>query len=227
MPQYRDIVFTSGEYYHVFNRGVERRPIFTNDRDYKRALATLTYYRSSSPPVRFSKFLTTPIDSKAELVKRLAASPLDVSLVSYCLMPNHFHFLVQQLSENGVPKFVSKFSNSYTKYFNTKHSRVGPLLQGNFKAVLVESEEQLLHLSRYIHINPVVSSLVKRNELSTYRWSSFNEYLTHISSGIVDPTSVMFRFPNSQKYLDFCQNHLNYAQELERIKHLTIDIDLS
>lgn len=224
MATIRNLIFSPGEYYHVFNRGVEKRPIFTEKRDYARAQSTIFYYRYSLPPAKFSKFLQTPRDQKPQLNKSLLKSPKDVTLLAYCLMPNHFHFLLRQESDNGTPHFVSKFSNSYTKYFNTKHTRVGPLLQGTFKAVHVESEEQLIHLSRYIHINPVVSPLIKKESLSTYSWSSLHEYLDPTDNNLTDPTIVLSIFPTTSKYLEFCQNHLAYAEELERIKHLTIDV---
>lgn len=223
MSSTRNLVFSPGEYYHIFNRGVEKRPIFTEKRDYARAESTITYYRYSHPPVKFSKYLHTSKDQKPELHKSLLKSPKDVIVLAYCLMPNHFHFLLRQESDNGISRFVSKFSNSYTKYFNTKHTRVGPLFQGTFKAVLVESEEQLIHLSRYIHINPFASSLVKKESLTTYPWSSFHEYLNPTAQNLTDQTIILSLFRSTVNYLEFCQNHLAYAEELERIKHLAID----
>ncbi|TSC84548.1 MAG: hypothetical protein G01um101416_1062 [Microgenomates group bacterium Gr01-1014_16] len=224
MSTARNLVFSPGEYYHVFNRGVEKRPIFTEKRDYIRAQSTIFYYKHSHPPVKYSKYLSTPRDQRSKLNAALSQSAKDVAILSYCLMPNHFHFLLRQESENGIPQFISKFSNSYTKYFNTKHTRVGPLLQGTFKAVIVESEEQLIHLSRYIHINPVVSSLIKKIDLVSYPWSSMHEYITPTTYNLSDPSVIISIFRSTSKYLEFCQNHLAYAEELERIKHLTIDI---
>src|SRR5438132_12702278 len=91
-------------------------------------------------------------------------------------MPNHFHFILKQRKENGISIFISLLINSYTKYFNTKYTRVGALLQGAFKSVIVESDEQLIHLSRYVHLNPRVSGLTKN--LESYPWSSYKEYLS-------------------------------------------------
>ena len=83
-------------------------------------------------------------------------------------MPNHFHLLLKQTIDNGISHFLSKFTNSYTKYFNTKYNRVGPVFQGVFKSVHIESDEQLMHLSRYIHLNPVVSAVVEKQNLLSY-----------------------------------------------------------
>lgn len=223
MSSARNLVFSPGEYYHIFNRGVEKRPIFTEKRDYVRALSTIFYYKHAHPPVKYSKYLSTPRDQRSELNEILNKSPKDVTILAYCLMPNHFHFLIRQESDIGISQFLSKFSNSYTKYFNTKHTRVGPLLQGTFKAVIVDSEEQLIHLSRYIHINPVVSSIIKKTDLIDYPWSSMHEYITPTPNDLSDPSIIMPIFHSTDKYLEFCQNHLDYAEELERIKHLTID----
>ena len=98
-----------------------------------------------------------------------------VDIGAYCLMPNHFHILLQQLQDNGISTFVRKLLNSYTRYFNTKNERIGPLFQGQFKAVRVESDEQLLHLTRYIHLNPLVGYVVK--DLRNFEWSSYLDYI--------------------------------------------------
>lgn len=93
-------------------------------------------------------------------------------------MPNHFHLLLKQTKENGISKLVANFQNSYTRYFNLKNERVGPLFQGVFKALRVKTDEQLIHVSRYIHLNPYSSSVIKSfEELKRYPWSSVEEYL--------------------------------------------------
>src|SRR3989344_5153880 len=162
MPS-RIIPFVNGHFYHVYNRGSERRSTFENQRDYQRFLKTLKYYQIEGPKPRFSKFPSLTI-TKLDNSKRL------VEIIAYCLMPNHFHLLLKQVRDNGITESLSKVSNSYTKYFNTKHSRVGHLFQGEFKAVIIESDEQLVHVSRYIHLNPISSALVKN--LEQYKWSS-------------------------------------------------------
>lgn len=90
-------------------------------------------------------------------------------------MPNHFHLLLQQIRDGGITEFISKLTNSYTRYFNIRNKRIGPLFQGEFKAVHVETDEQLIHLSRYIHLNPIVSYITKK--LESYQWFSYLEYL--------------------------------------------------
>ena len=133
----------SGEYYHIYNRGSEKRDIYTQPRDYTRFQKTFYYYQFSDPKPKFSQF------KKSNLFKPLLNEKL-VEIICYCLMPNHFHFLIKQLKEKGISIFLSQLSNSYTKYFNVKYGRIGPLLQGAFKAVRIETDEQFIHVSRYI-----------------------------------------------------------------------------
>src|SRR3989344_7863223 len=167
MP-YRITPFETAGFYHIYNRGVEKRQIFLTERDYERFLQTLYYYQFSGPKPKFSnkyRFKNKEFDK----------NPKIVDLLAFCLMPNHFHLLIKQLGDGGTQEFLSKIANSYTKYFNTKHKRVGPLFQGQFKAVLIESDEQLIHVSRYIHLNPFVSELV--SDLTIFPYSSYKYFL--------------------------------------------------
>ncbi|TSC86050.1 MAG: hypothetical protein G01um10147_988 [Microgenomates group bacterium Gr01-1014_7] len=209
--------FVSGEYYHIYNRGSEKRKIFTQPRDFTRFLKTLFYYQFTGPRPSFSKFAK----SQLNLSKPLGEEKI-VELVCYCLMPNHFHFLIRQLKDNGISKFMGQISNSYTKYFNIKYSRVGPLLQGAFKAVLIESEEQLIHVSRYIHLNPVVSGIV--NKPDDYSWSSFPEYM-HPTSNLCVSNEILGLFSSREKYKEFVEAQIDYGKKLEQMKHAFIDIE--
>lgn len=211
MP-YRIIPFVNGHIYHIYNRGVQKHPIFFDNWDRGRFLEALQYYQFSGPKPRFSIFRKTKI-YRTEL-----KDPL-VKIVAYCLMPNHFHLLIQQISEGGITEFVSKLSNSYTKYINTKYDFVGPLLQGEFKAVLVESDEQLMHVNRYIHLNPVSALMVR--DLTGYKWSSYPEYIDDNHSKICYPDPVLELFPSKEKYKEFIKDQSDYILSLESIlKHV-------
>lgn len=115
---------------------------------------------------------------------------------------------------------MANFSNSYTKYFNTKYQRVGPLLQGIFKAVHVESDEQLIHLSRYIHLNPVSGFIVRPEELASYQWSSYPGYLKNLDEGA---KAVMDFFKSPKDYQKFVLDQVDYAKKLKEIDFLTIN----
>lgn len=219
----RIIPLATGEFYHVYNRGVTHQNIFSSKKDYERLLLCLSYYRFSTPPVKLSRFLQLPKDEREVILERLEKEDNNtVRLSAFCLMPNHFHLLMQQTSEGGISKFMKKITDSYTRYFNTKNERVGPLFQGAFKAVHVTNNEQLLHLSRYIHLNPLVSFVVKDNDFISYPWSSLQNYL-ETTSKIINTKPILDQFKSSNKYLEFVLDQADYGKKLERIKHLTLE----
>lgn len=213
MPR-RTTLLQNDYFYHIYNRGVEKRQIYLIDRDYERFLETLYYYQFSGPKPRFSNRYRF---KKNEFNK----NPKIVEIICYCLMPNHFHILLKQLADNGIREFISNISNSYTKYFNTKHTRIGPLLQGEFKAVPVESEEQLIHLSRYIFLNPYVAGITK--DWEDFPYSSFKELSGKVGTLICNVKDVLGLFKNIDDYRSFISDHASYALDLAHIKHLLVD----
>ena len=217
------IPLVTHETYHVFNRGLDKRPTFRNQREYARAYQTLKYYRFLNLPVKLSRFLELNEGQRQKIMQE-CSSQLKISILAYCFMPNHFHFLIRQEADNGISKFMSDFLNSYTKYFNTKEGRVGQLFLNNFKSVRVESEEQLLHLSRYIHLNPFSSFVVKEIEdLEKYEWSSFQEYLQKSEDYICEKETILSYFKNTERYKQFVLDRADYQRELKRIEHLTLE----
>ena len=213
----------NGEYYHIYNRGVARQPIFERKRDYDRFLLTLSYYRFAHPPQRLSLFLELSETARVEAFKRLEQSTdLLVDILCFVLMPNHFHLLVKQRSDDGISTYIRRSNNSYSRYFTTKYTRPGALFQGVFKAVHIETDEQLIHLSRYIHLNPFNSFVVKEEDFWDYPWSSLSSYLGNAQS-FVDPTPVLTHFHFPDVYKQFLMDHADYAKKLEEIKHLTLE----
>ena len=224
MATFRRVILAEGQVYHIFNRGIEKRTIFTTKWEYQRALEIIKYYRFSNLPFRLSQLLKLAKDEREQVLSEInKKNDKLVEIISFCLMPNHFHLILRQLQSDGIKKIISNFTNSYTKYFNTKHERVGPLFEGIFKAVLVESDEQLIHLSRYIHLNPVSSFLIPNEELENYIWSSLPEYLENIDDGICSKDTVLSLFPSIESYHKFILDQISYAQELDKIKHLTME----
>lgn len=213
----RSVPLITGETYHIFNRGNEKRSIFTQPRDYKRFLRTVYYYQFQGPKAKFSNHGLFNLRSfNPDPSNKL------VQIFCYCLMPNHFHLLVKQLKDKGISIFLSQISNSYTKYFNTKYDRVGSLLQGTFKSVLIESDEQFIHLSRYIHINPVVAKIVER--LGQYPWSSYEEYMQE-KVNVCSTEKVLNYFTSKEKYREFLEDQIEYGETLELIKHQLVDTE--
>ena len=122
MP-YRKVILASEQIYHIFNRGVAALPIFFNRREYLRFLRLVDYYRFSNTPFSFSQFMSL---SKGEKEKKLTElrrkNAIHVEIITYCLMPNHFHLLLKQITEKGISVFMTNLQNSYVKYFNIKLS---------------------------------------------------------------------------------------------------------
>lgn len=211
MP-YRTTPLVSGQFYHVFNRGVEKRRVFIDKRERVRFLEAIKYYRQSDSKTKFSQ--TTLEEREHESQSKL------VEVIAYCLMPNHFHLLLQQLQDNGISTFIRKLINSYTRYFNTKNERIGPLFQGQFKAVRVESDEQLLHLTRYIHLNPLVGYVVKN--LRNFEWSSYLTYIGQDNNQICQRNTIE-KLISLKGYEQFVLDQADYAKKLDQVKHLLLD----
>lgn len=214
MPS-RIVPLATGECYHIFNRGVNKLPFFNSVYDYKRFMRSMLYYQTEGPKPSFSLF--SPMNQELNRNKKI------VDIICYCLMPNHFHFLLRQVKDKGITEFLGKFSNSYTKYFNIKHGRVGPILQGEFKSVLVENNEQLLHLSRYIHLNPLVSGVTQ--DLENYQWSSYPEYLNSSGTDLCSKGVILNQFKEIQGYKQFVLDQVGYGMELEHLKHHLLDFE--
>lgn len=206
--------FEEGGFYHVFNRGVEKRDIFLDEQDYNMFLYYLFVYTTPLEEVLI-KYPLLPI--------RLYNKNLhgQIEIISFCLMPNHFHFLLRQDTIDGVQKLLKQMTNAYTLYFNNKYQRVGGLVQGRYKAVMIETDELLIHVSRYIHLNPVVSSLVESPE--DYKWSNYPEYLGRFCIIKCSTDYILSYFSSKEKYKKFVENQIDYAKKLEKIKHLTLE----
>lgn len=187
-------VFTNNKIYHVLNRGVEKRNIFIDNHDYLRFIHCLFEFNDINPAnnafYHFHK-LTNEVEPRY-IGKEQKPRKLLVKILAFCLMPNHFHLLLQQIRDGGIVKFMQKLGTGYTMYFNKLRERVGPLFQGKFKAVLVDEEAHFLHLPYYIHLNPLDLKFPEwRNYggstsldwkgatkfLEKYRWSSYLDYI--------------------------------------------------
>ena len=224
MPQ-RLTLLISGEIYHIFNRSIAQQPIFKTLRDHQRALGLVAFYLYQNPPLRYSHFNRLPQDQKADFLETLAKSKKRlVEILAFCIMPNHFHFLLKQLEDQGIAKFMNNFQHSYSKYYNVKNERTGSLFQAMFKGVRVESDEQLLHVSRYIHINPVSSFLINIKSLEHYPWSSLNYYIKNTNGlTFINAKPVLEHFKSKGGYKKFVFDQADYQQKLDRIKHLTLE----
>src|SRR3989344_8589866 len=215
MP-YRYIPLASDTIYHIINRGFDQKNIFKNDSDYEKFIDTFAYYKFKDVGLRFSVYQDrSDIDKKQITDNLMVASKLNVKILAYCLMPNHFHFLLKQITENGIQNFISKICVSYSKYFNLKYNSRGPLFEGRFKNKVIDSENILLHVSRYIHLNPYSASLVKDfDALIQYPFSSLREYLNLVNIHICSSEIMMSYFPSSRDYKRFVKDQADYQRKL-------------
>ena len=222
----RKTPLATGHVYHIFNRGVNKQAIFFDKSDYTRFLKAAIHYKSKS-----TKFGYELENERVSIVDdtgssgELALQPKvpKVEVLAYCLMPNHFHFLIKQLEDEGITGFMRRLMNSYAHYINVKRKRVGPLFAGRFKNVLIETDEQFLHVSRYIHLNPLVSGLV--DSLEGYPWSSYACYVNGADDKLCSPDGVVKMFESATEYKKFVLDQADYGRELERIKHLVLDVE--
>jgi len=223
-PKNRIKTYVEGGIYHVYNRGVEGRKIFEHDQDY---LVFLQYLKQALTPLPKKGLLKVPFTLQGSTFQGVPRQPKnfvnDVELLGFCLMQDHFHFLLKQKHKTGMAKFMQSIGTRYSMYFNKKYERTGRLFQGIYKAVLVTEDSHLLHLSRYIHLNPREYTI---NLEKAY--SSYPVYLKKVSIDWVKPKMIVDIFKNTkdplvntESYKDFVENPNNDTEK--HLGKLTIE----
>jgi len=224
----RNIEISIDEHYHVYNRGAHKRVIFHDEADYVRFLFLILFLQSPlsfdqvSRPVH--RFLKQHVKHRvfdisegdiAEVVRGRY-----VELLSFCLMPNHFHLILREAKEGGIAHYMQRVLNGYTKYYNAKYGVSGHLFQGPYKAVHVESNDQLLYLSAYIHRNPRELPRWKDKE-KEYEWSSFRDYIGENRwSGLLSTTLILEQFKTKNEYEKFVHTSAAKLSDEERKSEL-------
>lgn len=205
----RKIQFIPNSYYHVCNRSNDERSMFLDEKDYARLLFSILFYqapvpfynlgRQTSCFVRHSMF-----NISSDILKKVVATRR-VELNIFTIMPNHFHLLLQEKSKKGISLYLQRLQNGYAKYFNTKYKKRGHLFQGAFRAIPVETDEQLLYLSAYIHRNPRELKEWKRKE-TEYPWSSYQDLIGKNRWGeLLRPNIILNQFSNTGAYHKFVE----------------------
>ena len=216
------MILATNEIYHVFNRSIAKENIFSSRINFRKAKEIVEFYRFPQK-LRLSKFKTLTEDLKNDYRLSLQdQSPL-IEIYAFSLMPNHYHFLVKQLRDNGLARFVSNFQNSFAKVFNIKNDRDGALFQNSFKAKRVETDEQFVHVSRYIHLNPVTAYLIKFNELKDYPLTSFPNYVYENKDLFVNTKFLLGMFKSAENYIKFVADQVGYQRELALVRDLIIE----
>lgn len=224
----RRVKLNTEEYYHIYNRGVDKRNIFIDARDYERYLYLL-FACNDTKPLLNSQFYYRGF---ASIEKYPREREQLVDIVCFCLMPNHFHAVLRQKRENGISLFMQKIGTGYTMYFNTRYKRSGVLFQGVFKSIHIDEERYLTHLTRYIHLNPIdlKNHRWKEANLSKdtyefvrkYNWSSYADYLGHGKfSKIINPSLLSELYRTPIEYENFVKDWT--SQDLKPIeKHILL-----
>lgn len=215
-------ILATNEIYHVFNKSVGYEDVFTGKKEFRRFLDLINYYRFN-PTLSFSKHKNLPDEEKKKTYNTIKSLPKIVELYAFALMPNHFHLLIKQLEEKGIQRFLSNIQNGFAKYFNIKNERSGTLFQKAFKAKRVINDEIFLHLSRYIHLNPITSYLIDSKELTIYPWTSYPHYYENNINDLVNTKTILTLSGSKEKYINFVNNQEDYQKRLQRIKKFLFD----
>jgi len=199
--------YVDNGYYHIFNRGVEKRSIFLDQQDYEQFLNYLNEYLQPKDDQSFFNKLSHPglrSREKDKIIRMMRMNNFsgEISLIAYALMPNHFHLLVKQKNSVSINTFMRSLCTRYVQFFNRKYQRVGPLFQGVYKAVLIKDQSHYLHLSRYMHAQTLKFTDVDHNIVQP---SSYPEYIGDRKTAWVHPQEILSFFNNSYPALSYAQ----------------------
>jgi len=193
----RDLL-VNDEFYHIYNRGADKREVFLTRHDYSRFLSSIVEFNTELPGWQIRNLKNSGIKVRPRLEEQL------VDVVAYCLNPNHFHLLLRQRKDAGITEFMRKVITGYTMYFNKKNERSGVLFQGKFKSVHIDSNEQLLYVSAYVNCNSEVHGIGKAKN---YLWCSFNEYCGRESGINCQKEVILEQLHDSHDYGPYALNH--------------------
>ncbi|KKP86968.1 MAG: Transposase [Parcubacteria group bacterium GW2011_GWC1_35_8] len=213
--------FVTGEYYHIYNRGIDKRIIFKLKRDYERFMILL-YLANSNDSFRLDDFLNKQHKTFEEILVLDKGETL-VSIGAWCIMTNHFHLLVKQEVDGGITKFMKKLGTGYSMFFNIKYQRTGALFGGPFKSKLIGNDDNYMRqLFAYIHINSLEikfpnweeqvnkkPSVEMKKFLESYKYSSYCDYIgkARVEKNIIKPESFPDYFSGLQSFKDFIENY--------------------
>ncbi|OHB18252.1 MAG: hypothetical protein A2749_00305 [Parcubacteria group bacterium RIFCSPHIGHO2_01_FULL_45_26] len=210
----------TGEHYHIYNRGVDKRFIFSDTKDVERFMLSMRVFNSVEPVLSIRDVLEIK-----EKVKRLPARKALVEFVAYCLNPNHYHFILRQLVDGGIAEFMKRLNGGYTWYFNKKNTRNGALLQGVYKSSLISDNDKLLELSAYVNLNNRVHKI--HGDSAKLVRSSWDEYVNS-RSGFCKKGIITNQFKSIKEYHKYAMNLLPLLQERKadekELKKLLLDV---
>lgn len=203
----RETSLKNGEYYHVYNRGTDKRDIFSGEFDYFRFFRSLKEFNQVEPVV--SLYIKDQLEKAG---KAVVAGPLQdeklVDIIAFNLLPNHFHLILKQLQEGGVSEFMKRVGGGYTRYFNHRHKRNGVLFQGKFKVAHIDSNEKLIYLSAYVNGNHIVHGIKNGG-----KFSSLSEYKRG-KKILCNIKPILSQFNFTEDYLKYVDNTVKEIKEV-------------
>jgi putative transposase len=221
MPRRRGHLINDA-WYHVYNRSVGKERIFSLAREISRCYSLIDYYRFPAE-LSYSHVLRLPESLLlSKLQDHLKQSPL-IEIHGYAIMPNHYHFLIKQLEDDGIKDFIGNFQNGYAKYFNKRNERHGSLFCSSFKAKHIGEDDEWVHILRYIELNPVTSKMIPIESLETYPHTSFRGRYSGEKNSFITSDMVSGKFDSFEEYKNFVYNQAEYQIQLREIKHLLVD----
>jgi putative transposase len=220
--QQRKVVLAKDEIYHIYNRSIAKEQIFTSLSQLNHMFETIDYYRYPQI-LRYSEFRKLTNEAKQIYQYNMEQKNPLVEIFTFSFMPNHFHILLRQTEENGIKQFISILQNSYAKYFNTRYHRQGGLFQSPFQARWIETDEQFIHVSRYIHLNHVTSYIIPIEKLANYQYSSYSSYLGISNTTWLNSKPILGFFSSTEKYKQFVEDQVDYQRTLAKFRDITIE----
>ena len=211
--------FIKGKVFHICNKSIANFGIFKYGKNYKRFLIGLNYYNNSNDKINLDLYLRSKIKKSRKFNLLDGKENRIVKFLAYCLMPDHYHLLVKILLTGKLPKYISDVQNSFSRFFNGRFHRKGPLWQSRYRSVEIKTDAQILHVSRYIHLNPTTSNLVSKPEdwvFSSYKYYTNSDYyLKEVLNEIT--------INKAERYRKFCENQIAYQRKLKQIKKLLLE----
>ncbi|OGK30363.1 hypothetical protein A3F29_02865 [Candidatus Roizmanbacteria bacterium RIFCSPHIGHO2_12_FULL_33_9] len=211
--------FKQGQVFHICNKSIANYGIYQDHKNIIRFKNAICFYNSQDRTESLADNLNKHKNKSLKVNLLQTNINKILKIIAYCIMPDHYHLLVKILKDDILSKYISDVENSFTRYFNIKFKRKGPLWQSRFRSVEVKTDEQLLHVSRYIHLNPTTSELVSKPE--EWEFSSYRQYINN--EKILKEVMTEITISTPSKYKRFCEDQIDYQKKLRKIKKLLLE----
>ena len=220
----RKTIFANGEFYHIYNRGVDKREIFLDGFDYIRFLESMREFNNEIPSGGlYETYLKNKKIESGGSTSLMEVEPPKhplVEIICYCLNPNHYHFILKQVFNNGISEFMKRLGGGYTYYFNKKYDRSGSLFQGRFKAIHIDSNEYLLYLSAYVNKNNFIHQYKNKGE---WKYSSWLDYIGKRNGNLCNQSPIIGQFKNEKEYQEFVDKTALYLKDKKEMEKYLLE----